>query len=76
MYRKLFTEPIRNLILPSNVPRACFSLLVGSFHLQECLPLLSGDQIIEVAVKNAVSSDQKPWSACNYRRTKDFTCRG
>ena len=63
--RKLFTEPIRNLILPSNVLSACCSLLVGSFHLQECSLLLLSDQIIEVAVKNAVSSDQKPWSPCS-----------
>ena len=71
----MFREAISNLILPSDLPSACFSLLVGSFPLQECLPLLLGDQIIEVAVKNAVSSDQKPWSVCNYRRTEDFTCR-
>ena len=57
MDRKMFREAVRNLILPSDLPSACFSLLVGSFHLQECLPLLLGDQIIEVAVKNAVSSD-------------------
>ena len=65
MDRKMFREAITNLILPSDLTSAWFSLLVGNFHLQECSPLLLGDQIIEVAVKNAVSSDQKLRSACN-----------
>ena len=63
MDRKMFREAVSNLILPSDLLGACFSLLVGSF--QECSSLLLGDQIFEVVVKKAVSSDQKPPSACN-----------
>ena len=58
MDRKNFAEAISNSILPSDVTSAWFSLLVGSVHLQECSPLLLDDQIIEVAVKNAIISDQ------------------
>ena len=65
MDRKMFREAISNLILPSDLTSAWFSLLVVSFHVQECSPLLLGDQIIKVAVKNAVSSDQKLRAACN-----------